>query len=392
MNNQDGKDNVNASDEELEASFKRAAVGKPRFQLRGPTFLGKERDRGHRGGRPALIKAKSTPISTTAPSSARWTVKRGKNIPRHFDLERPETISSPAGDVATDVSDCLFQRSIHAKYDNVQAEAICRTFCQTKYVIRLFEGEQPGTTVIEVQRLSGCCVAFKHERDAIIRAAKGEFTPFEKPARLDIPDFLLNMIPPPTEEEIKQTLVSIVKELSDSSNGRDCQISQLELLACMTDRDKSNVKNCHKVSKMIFQGMNNIRDICTNLIDGGADDDMGDTIKLFALLTFANCLDCLEADGSSADVIKSQELWVSNCLYPCLFSCLKAMLEENKCPHTACLVSKCLTPLLKNCPKLRELNDQNDRRDLLKKTVEWGQGSHKKLYQEANAAVAALQS
>lgn len=392
MNNQDEKDNVirkvhNVPHEEMEASFKRANVAPPsrHYQLRGQqSLLGKERSRVHGGrGRPNLIKAMSTPISQTAPSSKRWNVKVGKKVPTHFDLDGPVTIDAPEDEVAFSVSTCLFQRSIHAKYDNHKAEAECRTFCQTKYIIRLFEGEKPGSTVMEVQRLSGCCLAFQHERDAIIRAAKGDTSPREKPLRLDIPDFLLNLIPPPTEEEIKQTLTSIVRELSESSNGRDYQASQLELLACMTDRDKSNVENCCKVAKMIFEGMKSIRSICTNLIESGASDDVGNTIKLFALLMFANCLDCLEADGSIGQVIKAEEGWVANELYPCLLHCL----EECKCPHTACLVSKCLTPLLKNCSKLRERNDQLE---LLKKTVEWGQGSHKKLYQEANAAVAAL--
>lgn len=389
MNNQDGKDNVTRKvqgvpHEEVGASFKRAAVASPNrgLQLRGQqTLYGKERSRVYR---PNLIKAKSTPISPTTPSSKSWNVKRGKKVSTNFDLEGPVTIDAPEDEVASSVSTCLFQRSIHAKYDNHRAEAECRTFCQTKYIIRLFEGEKPGSTIMEVQRLSGCCLAFKHERDAIIRAAKGDTSPCEKPLRLDIPDFLLNLIPPPTEEEIKQTLTSIVRELSESSNGRDYQVSQLELLACMTDRDKSNVENCYKVAKMIFEGMNSIRSICTNLIDSGASDDVGHAIKLFALLLFANCLDCLEADSSIGEVILAEEDWVANEFYPCLLRCL----EECKCPHAACLVSKCLTPLLKNCSTLRERNDQHF--ELLKKTVEWGQGSHKKLYQEANAAVAAL--
>lgn len=320
-------------------------------------------------------KAASAPAPT---KSLRWNVTKGKNLPSHYELENPVQINETQEKVAARLTDCLRDRSIAAQFDDSNAEATCRTFCQTVYMIRLFSAKDPGRTVVEIQRRKGCCLQFRLERKALISAAKGESSQCEKRPNLDIPDFLANQIPAPSDEHIRITLENTAKELSNTSRGRESQMFQLQLLASMTDLKKSHAATCHKIANMIMEG-GDIRTICLNMLVSGTSDDLSKMIKLYALLTISNCMDCIDNSSNTNNVVEV-DVWFSEQLYPVLLENLK----KCECPHGACLISRCLTHLLKNCSGLR---DRREQLEPLKDAMAWGRESHKNLYDEARRAL-----
>jgi len=336
---------------------------------------------------PATQNLKESPLdavlgSTSDIPSPQWALKKGKNMPLHYNLENPVTINESVQETAARLADCFYERSLDSNHKDGEAEAKCRTFCNTVFMVRLFEGKELETTVLEVQRLSGCCVQLRHERNAIVKAAKEGVTAMEKTRRNTIPDFLLKLVEPPTLEETKLSMKQLVNELTKTSSSRESQSIQLDLLSSMTDREKSNAENCDKIAKMILEeNIFQIRSICFNMLDSGASDEISKSIRTRILLTFANCLECLQSNKTLSGVLESDNFF-SQEFYPNLVK----ELEKCKCPHSAFLISKCLTHLLKNSTSLRGDGQQ----ELFKRTVAWGQTSHKKLYTEATAATRVL--
>lgn len=366
-------------DEEVQASFKRYVVPTHRNRsLQVPARSAVQQKEASR----ITYGKKIAPATTSGPNkSSRWNVKKGKNIPTHYDLENPVQIDDTAENVAKRIADCLRDRSINATFDDKKAEAVCRTFCQTMYVIRLFICEDPGSTVIEIQRRKGCSLAFRLERKYLIFAAKGEAPPNDKRPNLDIPDFLAKKIPVPSDEQIRNTIDGISKEISNPSRGRDCQLLQIQLLASMTDKKKSNVSTCLKVANIILEGGDNnqLRAMCLNLVDSGNADDLAAMIKLYSLLIFSNCMQCLEDSSDLSDVMEEDD-WFIERLYPVL----RDNLKKFECPHAATIISKSLAHLLKNSPVLRE---REELLEPLKEVLAWGKECHKSLYEEASRAL-----
>merc|ERR1712176_312159 len=108
-------------------------------------------------------------------------------------------------------------RSIHAIYPADEALAKCQTRSFLKFHIRLFQGKEKDTVAIEVQRRSGCSLAFKEEYQALLQVFKGDSIP-QVPMRKKLDLSKLNslesdLIPLP-EGAIEDSLETSLKHLS----------------------------------------------------------------------------------------------------------------------------------------------------------------------------------
>jgi hypothetical protein len=312
---------------------------------------------------------------------SRWDVKTGLNVPTSFRLDRPVQIDRTETQVASAMANYLRDASISARFDDEKAEALGTTFGGTQFAIRLFKADDPGCTIVEIQRRDGCSLEFNKERSALIAAAKGE-TPGKKRPKFSIPQSLKGKVPPPSDERIKDRHDQILKELSNTSRCRRSQLSQLEIVSSMCDQEKAGKETAHKVAKMVMSG--DLRIICLHWIKATPTDVVSRKIKLYSLLTICKCLDVLSDSGSIKEIF-ADDIWFTEQLYPVLFKTL----EDMDCPHVVCLVSKCVTYLLKNCPGLGN-EEKSQLRPCLEKAKSWGTTSHKNLENAATAACRVL--
>lgn len=125
-----------------------------------------------------------------------WNLNAINFFPSHYSLERHHAyISNDTMDltaIASNVIDCLTAEHIEIVYDQNEAVVYCETskdasqpdYC--KFRINLFKkyeegsdsstgtGTGTGTILVEVQRLTGCCLHFSAMATKILCASKGK--------------------------------------------------------------------------------------------------------------------------------------------------------------------------------------------------------------------------
>jgi len=144
-----------------------------------------------------------------------WKLNAIKYFPSYYSLERHHAyISSKEFDletIASNLSDCLSTEHLEVTYDQHEAVVTCETteddashpnpnYC--KFRINLFKKAQeedsmmPPTYLVEVQRLTGCCVEFSVLAKKLLCACRGCEYKSDVPcvSQLTIPDYLIQML------------------------------------------------------------------------------------------------------------------------------------------------------------------------------------------------------
>lgn len=318
----------------------------------------------------------SEQISKGVSSCFRWVVKRGKAIPT-YPLERTTRVNFPVNIVASRVDDMIKKRSVQAEFDNEEPRAICTTDSFLKYHVNLFDAGSDAT-IIEVQRRTGCSLEFRKERTAVICAARGESVPSE-PCRLSIPaDLLVNSsYLPPTDDDIMKMIENIVTQLH--TKHRDGQIMCLRHLAGMTDATTSGTDTSSKAANIIMNSEIGIREIMTDHLFSGAQDDTAIMMRNSGLTVLMNSLGLFKAEEIE-ELSKKENIWFTESLLPSLIDNVKSC----KCLHNAYLSARCLLILLKNSSiLLATARQENDLEDVINGAISKGEKNHEKLFQEA---------
>jgi len=316
-------------------------------------------------------------------SEPRWNVHSGNTIPS-FPLERPVEVNATPKVVAARIEKNMQKRSIQVEYDSEKARAVCVTSTFLKYHVTLFDGGD-NVTSIEVQRRKGCPLEFRKERLATLNAAKDISTQSQSMPLLTIPQQLQDKYAPLSVEEITAMIKTDVGHLHAKS--RESKLLSLHHLASMTDAAKANEDTAHKAAKIILESDIGVRNIITDYVVSGPQDETGMMMKSFGLTVLTNCFTLLEKDAVE-ELSGKDNVWFKESLFPSLIDDIK----QCKSYHNAFLSSKVLCMLLKKSSIVRDIaRDCDDLRNILENALLIGDKNHAKLHLEAQLTIRALE-
>jgi len=274
-------------------------------------------------------------------------------------------------------------RSIHAEYDDEDAIAKCKTRSFMKFQVRLFQGSH-GTVSIEVQRRSGCSLAFKEEYQALLQVFKGDSIP-QVPTRnkLDLAQLKclesdLILLP---EGAIEESLELSLKHLS--SDMYDTRMLALEDLIASTDSESGDIalKACQLILYKYTDIFTIILDLICKVDDlEYYDDDSFERFHCLALTLLRNISIKCSREENFILITSEDKL---------LQSLLRDIRMAAKFPWNACLATQCLSKICVNSnqavARVAELADSVQ--EALEKAQEVGEKCYQCLEDEAKHAL-----
>jgi len=184
-----------------------------------------------------------------------WRLEKVQPVPFFHPLERTVvTIDSLSlNSVAIRISNFMKNHSITCSYHNEEGRVDCMTDALLRFTVQLWEGSQPNTFLMEVQRRQGCCVQMQHIRRLLTQAILDNVTsePEAKPAEKTC-EFLERMLPPlPPRQEGLPSALDCCKEMLGSER-LDLNRLGLESLCTLTDSSKMLSKDAKQACHLIL--------------------------------------------------------------------------------------------------------------------------------------------
>mmetsp|Transcript_6955 Transcript_6955/g.10174 ORF Transcript_6955/g.10174 Transcript_6955/m.10174 type:complete len:429 (+) Transcript_6955:67-1353(+) len=345
---------------------------------------------------------------------ANWLVKDEslQRLPVDFPLEKTSRfISEKASVIANRISNCLYLRSIEAKYNDKKAMAKCSTLDYVRFRVRLFaprKNEDEGT-IVEVQKRRGDTISFLRDCRAILNAAEGDGVDDAPSEAVPIHiDFGMAMAGDQTmQEESEEDILAEAIQSAVELVGReelDLNVMAFESLVALVDPLKTMPDIALNACKTIVandskdKSASEIRGAIAALLrNGSLHDDEGDaiisdfneTLKNLALCllskTFANMLNkrCLET------AIQDNSEWFLDTLIPSLVDAVKNAKDR---PHDALYASDCLSNLLRASKDLLKRADEENALSALEEAKAFGSTHHKSLANATEKGITMLES
>jgi len=290
-----------------------------------------------------------------------WTLKNIQPFPSDNPTQRTsfEVNSDETTTVAHRISFSNRVRSIETKYDNDDPIANSIASRNTKFCIQLYCKSRKSSSskmiiLVQVQRRSGCSLAFSKEYKALVQAVKYGVVMAPK-ASIGVTDRTPStMIPnhlsviPIEDGLLERNLENAQTQLL--SNAYDEQLLGLEDIASTTNPQLSSEDIVLKASKLIMldEEYSGIRESISSIIKmKETDDAFPPDTKYFrglALTILANDLSALSRESTLNSYIEDGR-WCFLLLIPSLIDDMKnASINQ----HNASLAAKCLSILFKD--------------------------------------------
>mmetsp|Transcript_4151 Transcript_4151/g.5627 ORF Transcript_4151/g.5627 Transcript_4151/m.5627 type:complete len:453 (-) Transcript_4151:341-1699(-) len=365
-----------------------------------------------------LIITQPTPPKAGAKAS--WAVEDDtlEALPIDFPLEKTSRfVSERPSVVANRVSECLFLRSIDAKFNNSKAIAKCSTLDFVRFRIRLFaprsEEDGPGT-IIEVQKRRGDTISFLKDCRAILYAAEGDGADLASetvPIHINQPVSKMACAKG-VEMKEEESIEEIIKEAIESSvdliqrDEMDLHVLAFESLVALVDPLKTVPGVSLRACKIIVahdsqnEAASEIRGAIAALLrfgalhqeDGPGDgdamvSDFNETLKNLSLCllsrTFATMLEekCLEL------AIQENNEWFVDTLVPPLVDTIKNARDH---PHDALYAAECLSSLVSSSKDVRRRAELEDALGALEDAKEYGSVHHSSLESASSGSISLL--
>ena len=311
---------------------------------------------------------KSSPLSSkrqfdVAPTAgSKWSVRQLEPLPAGFPLERSSRRVNASGSIVAErITACLFERSIEAEYNDVEAKAKCRTSDYVSFRIRLFASgdDTDSTTTIEVQRRKGSAFNFMKIARAILDAAEG---------RASSPQ---TVMPPLKPISAMSCLQGVKIDNDDDSDGADIKATAELLSMNKSDSNLLGMENLEELTNRRSTSENTVRLATKNVVSGKGDstsirnaitsllqhsslqgdqshlctmkDDMetdyDERMHNLSLSVVYNALSFMAEEGSLTELIRMHSGWFHDTLIPVLIRDIEGARDR---PHDACLAAKCL--------------------------------------------------
>ena len=351
----------------------------------GPVGLHTHRSAGLYGTKPSIglpvrpttefgqLKKSSSPLSkhqsNVAPSASnKWSVRQLEPLPAGFPLERTSRRINAVGSIVAErITTCLFERSIEAKYNDVEGKAKCRTSDYVSFRIRLFAaGEEDASassaaTIVEVQRRKGSAFNFMKDCRAILDAAEGlasgSLTTAKMPTLKPVSAMsCLQGVEIDNDDDNDAGDIKTTEELL-SMDQSDSNLLAMENLEELTSRSSTSQSTIRLATKSIVSGENDstgIRDAITSLLQHSSlqgdqtnllttkdemEIDYDERMHNLSLSVVHNALAFLADEGSLTELVRMHTGWFHDTLIPVLIRDVDGARDR---PHDACLAAKCL--------------------------------------------------
>jgi len=323
--------------------------------------------------------------STNESKGGAWCVYKAQPLPI-FPLERTVKICEIPRIISGRIWDSLRLRSVHAEFNG--STVICKTSSFVTYTIDLY-AQSDEVTLLEVMRRSGCGIAFRVEKEAIINAAQGLGGKAQSklPVMMKIPADLLKAYKPPTVHDHEDTLLRSSDQLSNGQRG--ARLFTVQNLASITSTDKVHCKSAQIMSKLIMEDRCDIRGMLAVVLNvsGKERNDIDNQIQNSILTIFSNAMSSLPAEISLKSILEKDSKGFVKSMVPSLVGITNDI--EN--PHNACLALRCLCLLLENSCDARSIVSE-EAYMVVKNAETYGRERHFGLEKQANSVLTLLKS
>lgn len=348
----------------------------------GPIGLHANRSAGLYGTKPSIglpgrpttdfgpLKKSSSPLSKHQSNVAtaagnKWSVQQLEPLPAGFPLERTSRRVNAVGSIVAErITACLFERSIEAKYNDVEGKAKCRTSDYVSFRIRLFAatGDDASTaTIVEVQRRKGSAFNFMKDCRAILDAAEGlasrsHTAPMPTTLKPVSAMSCLQGVEIDNDDDNHGQDIKTTEELL-SMDRSDSNLLAMENLEELTSRSSTSHSTVRLATKKIVSGENEstgIRDAITSLLQHSSlqgdqshlrttkdemETDYDERMHNLSLSVVHNALTFLADEGSLTELVRMHTGWFHDILIPVLIRDVDGARDR---PHDAYLAAKCL--------------------------------------------------
>ena len=338
----------------------------------------------------------------------RWNVDIPKPLPSFgFDKKGTKLINESANAISKKIDEYLQLNSISTKFDDVTAEAICRTNDFLQFQIFLYESPVKGSTYIEVLKLSGCGFEFKRQRENIMNCLVSNKQPHEHSStttvsnsstKLKIPQTFLNSYVPPRKHDAQSMIERASKQLRQSEEPEDAIFILQNLKSLTTSNAHHPEEYGHWLSLLVMENQNNIQDMIFKIYKQGEghqlstsgavmDEKMSEQVCNTSITIFTNGIIAIyKEEKKNKEFLDQQMKPFIEALVPSL---VEKVTNYMKRVETAYLALKCLGVMVCHSQLTRDiLQKKNHFENLIWKAKEYGYREHFKL---ENAAHALLQ-
>jgi len=288
-----------------------------------------------------------------------WVVTKLKNLNQDIPLERSSCFIHDVDSsiISSRICECLRIQSVHAKYDNVKAKAMCQSKDFVSFHINLF-AESNDCVAVEIQRRNGASASFNRLCKTILSAAQGKSrrVPSVRPSLANlmclrdvcnVPEDCSRFV---EDEDAVTKSLQTVRDLFD----RNTQRLALELLVSLTDPQQSSSKTAQLVSNIILTNPSDTHQSLLHLhnyiIRSEIETNKKEQTQSLGLSILSNIMSTALDHSTLHDVIYQKEDWFVKILFPSLMDHIGSAQSSPRCAY---LASKCLTSLLKCSPVAR---------------------------------------
>ena len=347
----------------------------------------------------------------------RWAVTLPNPAPS-FDLDKHGTklINESADVVSKRLDEYLRLSSIHAKFDSVNAQAVCATSELVQFQIFLYGGPEEKNTYVEVLRCQGCGFSFRNERKNKMKVAeqgvdrRSIMQQQEQKQHCNTMSYSIS-IENPTAGFLKSSYVlstskienvkNMLRRMSESLDQSNSETTMfvLQNMAVQTmmmssDMHSSSMNDKHHItSLLIIQNQHNIRDTIISKYEAhqpsSMDDEESEQIRNASIVIFTNGILALchneNKNEKKQGFLEDQgiELFIEK-LVPLLVNEVE-MYEKHI--FNTCLALKCLELIVGYSKPTHDMlkDEANAFETLVKKVRLYGHREHLKLENFANS-------
>jgi len=314
-------------------------------------------------------------------------------IPMIYPIEKTHVIVKkiPPSIITSNISNHLKQNSIaHTIDSNNPCIAKCSTFNHVNFIIRLYSVAASSDILVELQRVSGCAVAFHSTCKHVLNAAKGEndanksekvyLKPcLEQSSRPKLSSRPSKMFNSSSNQERIQECLELVNSLLKKDR-IDANLLGIQSLQMLTNPDISGLDSAIIASKVVLYGAphNCIKEKVQLLVQHcrlHEDDDESEEeqdefeykhysqMRNHALCILSNSLEILSSQGM---LQLEEDSWLANTFVSILLSDLK---QSSLRPHDGTMSAKCLCILVKQSNAIRQRALKRGAMDILYSTL-----------------------
>ena len=332
-------------------------------------------------------------IKTSEMIQGRWNVRTAKPYPSFcVDESMNLIVGKQPSVVATMIDEFLRLSSIEVEFDEVRAEAHCRTVDYVQFFITLYtDPSSEQNTHIDVVKMDGSRHSFRKYKKDLINAMKGismkDAMTVSKtsPRKFNMPSHLMASYIPPTKRELENIIIRAGERLL--SRDRSVLLFILQNLATMTKPNPSSPQTsallCELIMENKFQLWDQILMIYTAQLIDMKNDEICGQIMNACLRIISNVLSYTVSNDNGSTLLNNETVLIEHFI-PLLIDTVAHV----KKIHNVCLAMTCISILVENSSSARTILKEVDHfSQVMEQAKDYGCRESLKLEQTATSTI-----